>query len=255
MAALKKAHIIGTILICFICFNHPWSIFSASVAESTLLKRIETLEIRLVKLEQQLQNEIRTKKLVVLNQKGQEIISLQEEKLGGNFYPTMKMYNNDNKVSVKIDGSPMLFLGLNGIEKYSFVSVSSYIPSRTEWNLLKFVTENSNQRYLTDNLILTSVTANVDYDTTVEKFETLLLITVNTAPQPSWENYYLSNGKFNLTDREIRGEYFEAGNYIVRTLNNYINSFEEFSHIIISFTIRGSEVGTWKDGVMKLKGE
>lgn len=184
MATLKKSSIIGTILICFICFNHPWSIFSASVTESTLLKQIEALETRLVKLEQQLENEIKTKKLVILNQKGQEIISLKEEKIYDDYYPAITMYNNDNKVSTMIDGSPMLFLGFDEVDKFSLITEKSYIPSRTEWSLLKFVAENSNERYLTDNLILTSVTANINYDATVEKFETLLLVRVNTAPQP-----------------------------------------------------------------------
>lgn len=246
---MKKYLITALLLSCFIFLN-TWFSFSATT-DQDLLNRIKNLEARIAKLEKS--QEIKTNKLSIIDEKGREIICMRENKTDDFSSPEISLYNYnpEKQEALSISGSPYIIFGKPPIV---LITEKSYIPNYTEWNLLKYVSENSNQRYLTDNLILTSVSANEDLQIR-ENLEIDLQINVNTAPQPIWEKYYLGNGKFNLTDREVRGEYLEAGNRIVREINNYVDTSKIFSHIIIHFAIRGSEVGTWTDGVMKLKGE
>lgn len=231
-------------------FLNTWLSFGITTPDSSLLERINKLEARLAKLENP--QEIKTNKLIILDKKGREVINMMEDNNLGNAQITMYNYNNDKKTkSVSINSMPQIALG----EPPSvFITEHDYVPNFIEWCLLKFVAENNSQRYLTDNLILISISTYEKLQIR-EKLESDLNVFVNTIPQPNWEKYYLGNGKFNLADREVKGEYLDAGNNIVKMINNYINTSNLFSHIIINFAVRGSEVGVWTDGIMKLKGE
>ena len=102
--------------------------------------------------------------------------------------------------------------------------------------------------YLTDNLIRTSclVTPGEGWEEPAD----LWRVSVATDTQPSW-NYHIGAGRFSVSDGEVRNAYRDAGDNISQSLINYAGKHNYEIH----FTIKGYDVGTYRDGEMTLKGE
>lgn len=118
-----------------------------------------------------------------------------------------------------------------------------------DWEVLYFTAYNNCEEYLTDKLIQESCKAFL--------LEMGLTVTVNTKTQSPW-NVYLGEGRFSVSDRELRAAYIEAAERVLENIRIYFS--EEGSglsdqEITINFAIRGSPIGTWRGGSFKLAGE
>lgn len=94
--------------------------------------------------------------------------------------------------------------------------------------------------------------------------ESTLTVYVDSKTQPTW-SVHLGQGRFSVSDREVRLAYQEAADYVFETMIDpslpttykYPSESEEPTDVIfvIHFTIQGYAVGTWTNGTMKLEGE
>jgi hypothetical protein len=221
---------------------------------ATLTAKLNKALVRIDKLENQIKESekvIKTQKLQIVGEDGNKKADL--------YYDTqckeaaLKFYGNTDKKD-----EPNVLLSRVGLvivypANITMLTDNSYIPNKNEWELLRFIAANSCESFLTDNLKIQSVNGKTDVKFNPD-FKRGIILFISTTAQPSWSNYYLGNGKFNLSDRELRAEYSKAANSIKKQLNHYID-ISDFDYLIIHFAIRGSDIGTWTDGVMKLKGE
>lgn len=222
------------------------------------LARIESLEKEIAELKKP-QKEVKTEKLLIVDNKGEIYAQLfyDQELERTHLY----MNDIDGKRRIEITSCDPEFSHISFYDKNNLTSVGifsqSFIPSISEWNLLKFVADNNSDQYLTDNLIMYSIRMDEKWSFSDNEITRKLQFYVNTRPQPNWDDYYLGNGKFSLQDRELRAEYTNAGYKIITLLTNYIDveELKRYDYMNIDFSIYGSEVGTWTNGEMKLKGE
>jgi hypothetical protein len=120
-----------------------------------------------------------------------------------------------------------------------------YTPSLAEWRALYLTATWGGEQYLTDRLKTTSALVGVLTDG--------MHVLVATDTQPSW-NTYLGNGRFSSGDREVKAAYMEAAGAVMQMVRRGFPEIPE-GDVEISFGIRGSSVGTWRGGVLKLQGE
>lgn len=174
--------------------------------------------------------------------------------------PEFVMYDNSGEKGVIItlaDGEPRITL----YNSYSWAYVKliaandyegmSHIPSRDEWLALQMTAwENSSFYALTSKLNKSAFT--VAYTPGTDD-GILFRISVNTTTQYSW-NYHTGLGKFSVSDREVRAAYEEAAQVVFGMLKFYY-FYAKPNEVKITFYINTYEVGTWHNGVMKLKGE
>lgn len=134
---------------------------------------------------------------------------------------------------------------------------NSYIPGYGEWKALEFTLRYNHPGIgLTDKLQLWGVQAyyipNPDDDGVKVK------VFVNTDTQPSWR-YHLGQGKFSVSDREIRAAYTEAANVVT----DWVKRIDFFGPLLmldeslleVVFTVCHYPVGAWRNGILKLEGE
>jgi hypothetical protein len=81
---------------------------------------------------------------------------------------------------------------------------------------------------------------------------------IGIKPQPSYEEYFVGQGKINLPDREIRGmlqelisEAKEIYDKEIKDLD-YMPRFDDYTYTIVH---RGYEIATYENGLVKLLGE
>jgi len=127
-------------------------------------------------------------------------------------------------------------------EEYS----ETWTVPRAAYSALDMTAYYNNTAYLTDRLIRTGLMAYALRDT--------LEIRVNTACQPTWDTH-IGNGRFSVSDRELRATYGEAGTSIMTNIVEIYFKEIDRSRVMVYFAIHGIVVGVWCDGVMKLKGE
>jgi len=168
----------------------------------------------------------------------------------------------NKKIALIVVGGLVLLLlgGLCGwavasnqkVKGYPFLSDSynaEHIPIFAQWMELEFTAVHNHESYLTDKLVRTDCVAYL--------LEDRLSICVDTRTQPGWD-VYLGEGRFSVSDRELRAAYTEATNRILKDIRIYFPEKESGlsdQEIEIAFAIYGSEVGVWKGGVFKLEGE
>lgn len=135
-------------------------------------------------------------------------------------------------------------------KKYPYLSNlynESYTPTFADWRALDLTAAHNNESYLSDKLIKTGFG--------VYLLPTGITVGVGTKTQPSWDTY-LGNGRFSVSDRELRAAYLEAVEEIFEIIDlAFIGSGLQRSHVKIIFSIRGSDVATFKNNQLKLEGE
>ena len=122
-------------------------------------------------------------------------------------------------------------------------------PTFADWSALKFTAANNSEGFLTDKLIRTGCLLLL--------MEHELEVFIGTHTQPDW-NMYLGNGRFSVSDRELRAAYIEAVDEILSMIRTYFPEEESDlsdHEIAMYFAIHGTSVGTWQGGVFKLGGE
>ncbi len=123
-----------------------------------------------------------------------------------------------------------------------------YQPTVADWEALSVTAQSSGQTYLTDKLIRD-----------VAIFFLLpdgMTAHVGTSCQPAWNNY-LGEGKWAVSDRELRQAYQDAAEKILQTIRISFGKDSGLTNkeITINFFIRGEPLGTWTNGTLKLAGE
>jgi len=176
--------------------------------------------------------------------------------------PELRFYDTNGKVrlllSVPDDGPRIMLLTEDGEFAYTglylnrnddgWVSVSSsHVPTDWEWLVLESIAKNNAFDALTEKLC--KIGFDLAYLPWQPGNETLIAV-VNTTTQPAW-NYHIGQGKFSVSDREVRAAYMEAAEYVKSKLLPSLPA----KTVIIEFLIQGYKVGTWTNGVMKLVGE
>lgn len=77
--------------------------------------------------------------------------------------------------------------------------------------------------------------------------------------QPDMASSYQGKGKFNLPDRELKGKIDDlmqqAESFYELRRETYLKESPEWSKLEHKITIKNYEIGTYKDGKLKLKGE
>ncbi len=184
----------------------------------------------------------------VFDKEGKKQMALGATKIGGD----LQVFDERGKREVWLWASSLFggFLGLYGPNSSCVINQDSFVPQKDEWGSLYLTAYlNTGGWALTQKLNRTSFTV---VPSTADGLK--LEAEVNTTCQPTW-NFHLGQGRFSVSDREVRAAYEEAGNYV---FENYIKpAFSQVSRneVKITFFIQGYEVGTWHNGVMKLKGE
>lgn len=125
------------------------------------------------------------------------------------------------------------------------------IAMRWELGLVRMIAVMNTDAYgLTDRLIKKSFNADI-IQSTAEKPSNIMAM-VDTLTQPIW-NVYRGNGRFSVSDRELRATYQEAGTVVCKDICGFFPV--SMDRVTIQFSINGAYVGVWRDGVMKLAGE
>lgn len=117
--------------------------------------------------------------------------------------------------------------------------------TEAEFRVLRMNAEMNCRDHLTDRLVKTSFLAVCFNDT--------LQLYVNTNCQPSWDTH-IGNGRFSVSDRELRATYGEAGANVMKYVEVYLPGVDK-ERVLVFFAVRGIDVGIWCNGVMKLEGE
>lgn len=172
-------------------------------------------------------------------------------------YDRAKIYNSDGKLAIEMGISEWFMdslITVYGQTKNAYMWNGAYIPSRVEWEVQKMVAEENNESFLSTKLNKQGLSANMFYNSVEKKQELSIYIDTNT--QATW-NVYLGNGRFSVSDREVKAAYIEAGTFVKNEIVG--KRFDEIVssdfNVVVYFSNRGSSVGVWKNGDMKLTGE
>lgn len=79
-------------------------------------------------------------------------------------------------------------------------------------------------------------------------------VVVDTRPQVGW-NVYIGEGKFSVSDDEVRRAYREAGETVVNTMLNFLAMGTDPDIIVVDFRINSVHIGVYTRGVMELANE
>ncbi len=126
---------------------------------------------------------------------------------------------------------------------------SPAVINNAEFELLRMITLTNSEGYLTDDLIKIGLSAHWG------NFDTCLTIIVGTSPQSHFKDHYLGNGRFDLSDRELRHVFEDAAKEIHRMFLPLFQKMSCQSDMIIEIYYRGFDVGTYYNGEFKLAGE
>lgn len=215
-------------------------------------------ETRMLQAAESIVDEIRARRVVVVDEAGRERVVIRGDENGGQ----LEMFNKGGEKQVELQFTE----GVGGSILIKSPLGSSLLNGRTLWlgesilweDRLKalYLTAylNTGGWALTQKLSQTSFTIDAGLIPLPAPDGVKLEVQVNTTCQPTW-NFHLGQGRFSVSDREVRVAYEEAGNYV---FEKYIQpAFPKVSknEVKITFFIQGYEVGTWRNGVMKLKGE
>ena len=132
------------------------------------------------------------------------------------------------------------------------LNFDSLIPTWYQWDMLDMIARLNTSGYgLTERLHMTAFNAHFDADAGPN--DVRIRASVNTETQPGW-NYHMGQGRFSISDREVRSAYQEAGEAALKAMNIYF-PYDGPQQVAITFRINGYLVGEWHNGVMKLAGE
>jgi len=214
--------------------------------------KIIELEARIIELEEIL-DKAEFKRIEVKNEGSDASIVIGVE---GQF-PFIKIFDSDGNAAIEIGISEWLIdslITIYGQSRNAYLWNGGYIPSEMEWEILKMTASENNESFLSTKLNKQGFDAAIIYNDKDKKHE--ISVFIDTITQPIW-NVYLGDGRFSVSDREVRAAYNEAAifirdNIIGKRFNDIIG---EDYNIVIYFTNRGSSIGVWTNGVMKLSGE
>ncbi|NPV54739.1 MAG: hypothetical protein HPY71_14690 [Firmicutes bacterium] len=163
------------------------------------------------------------------------------------------VYNQTGKLGVALSAvKEGGFVSIHNPQGVSAVTITqdSVVPENNDWKAFKLTA-----RLNTGGWALAQKLNQVSFTVVPSVVDRLKLeAQVNTTCQPSW-NFYLGQGRFSVSDREVRAAYEEAGNYVFEEYIQPVFSQVSKNEVKITFFIQSYEVGTWRNGVMKLKGE
>lgn len=183
-------------------------------------------------------NEYDNPVLVMYDPNGREVISL----LGFAGWPglTLSAYEGGNLKSVTI------------VYASNVAAAASYVPSVQSWRALKMTADQNVGGYaLTTKLQKIGLIA---HEVFLSGGPVQLRLQVNTQTQPSW-NYHVGQGRFSVSDREVKNAYKEAGDYIVQQLVPVYFPDMKAENVEIEFYVSSYKVGKYYNGVMTLEGE
>jgi len=148
---------------------------------------------------------------------------------------------------------PTIVLKKNDNSKRIDIWEESYILTKSEWAINYVNTKFNNLGYLSDKLKKIALFVNYFYD--FQKLKYQINIDINTENQPTW-NYYIGNGKFSISDREVKVAYSEAANYVKESIiTKHLNSYFKEYDLNIYFYYRGTYICKSINGVTMLDGE
>lgn len=131
------------------------------------------------------------------------------------------------------------------LKRLELMEAGMFKLTLAEWKSLKLMAAGNYKDNLTEKLI------NCSFETL--PFPDYFYVNVDTKCQPDW-NVFLENGRFNVSDREIRAAYSEAGDMIIKIVKTSLPDIDK-KYIKIYFFIQGEGVGRYTNGKMLLVGE
>jgi hypothetical protein len=130
------------------------------------------------------------------------------------------------------------------------VANDHYALARADYFLTDLIARENCEEFLTDDLIKISLRAywgNAD---------TCLRVFVDTRPQPQFESNVSGNGRFRITDREVKVVFTDAAHSVMRKVDYCCKLFGfEADRILISFSLRGNTIGSYFHSTFSLTGE
>jgi hypothetical protein len=103
---------------------------------------------------------------------------------------------------------------------------------------------------ITDNLIVSKIT--------FYSLNDVLGAFIDVETQPRMNQKYLGQGSFDMSDRELRAMVVEVLDRVkdrYQIATTFKDSFPKWGSWDINVTIKNYEIGTYSNGVFKLKGE
>jgi hypothetical protein len=145
-------------------------------------------------------------------------------------------------------------------EESEFATKEQYDALKDKVDILDLQHQMENGGVVTDNFVIDKIRIyNFKWMPEDSKMEELTM-RIDLEGQPSMNSKYKGNGLFDLPDRELKIYITEVLDIVKSQWENHNffipvedqNKFEDGEHAI---TYRNYEVATYKDGVLKLKGE
>ena len=185
----------------------------------------------------------------LFNAEGKKQVELGASKIVGGW---INLFNQEGKFGIHLDargdGGVVAIYNPQEVPVMT-MEQDSFVPQKDVWWALYLTAYYNGKCGLTEKLQQESFTV---MPSTVDGLK--LAAFVGTTCQPFWD-FYLGQGRFSASDREVRVAYEEAGNYVFEKRIQLAFPQVSKNEVKITFFIQGYEVGTWRNGVMKLKGE